>query len=175
MFQWLRVHLAMQGMLVRSPGLGSGKIPHGAEQLSQWNATTEAWGPTLHCYEEPSHCNWRLAPLAARRESPLCSKEDPRQPKNKDKEVLKNKNNLNTVHGTEGTMYKPPPWPKLRKTKSWTADSRGQVTLYHSLPLVTVGRSWGWIFRCGLEDRLSNWENVPPVHSGITPFHSSLP
>ena len=119
----------MQGMPVRSPvwGLGSGKIPHGAEQLSQWNATTEAWGPMLHCDEEPSHCNWRLAPLAATRESPLCSKEDPRQPKNENKEVLKNKNNLNTVHGTEGPMYKSPPWPKLRKTKSWTADSRGQA------------------------------------------------
>lgn len=82
-------------------------------------------------------------------------------------------------------MYKSPPWPKLRKTKSWTADSRGHIAspkhrggVGHPASLatmVTVGRSWGWIFRCGLEDRLFIWENEPPIHSGITPFHSSLP
>ena len=48
--QWLRIRLPMQGTQVRA--LGSGKIPHAAEQLSPCATTTEARMPRVRALQQ---------------------------------------------------------------------------------------------------------------------------
>ena len=49
MVQWLRVHLAMQGIQV---GFWFRKIPHDTGQLRLCTATTETRVPTVHAPEK---------------------------------------------------------------------------------------------------------------------------